>query len=69
MLEVRAQNIRVLTICPGSVDTTFSQTPKDTSRSEKILHSEDIADTVVAALQLPDRAMVSEIDIRPTNPH
>jgi 3-oxoacyl-[acyl-carrier protein] reductase len=69
MLEVRAQNIRVITICPGSVDTTFSTTPKDPSRSETILHSEDIADTVVAALKLPDRAMVSEIDIRPTNPH
>jgi 3-oxoacyl-[acyl-carrier protein] reductase len=49
MLEVRAQNIRVITICPGSVD-------------------DDIAETVVAALKLPDRAMVSEIDIRPTNP-
>ena len=68
MLEVRAHNIRVITICPGSVDTSFSQSPKEPSRSETILHSEDIADTVVAALKLPDRAMVSEIDIRPTNP-
>ncbi len=68
MLEVRGHNIRVVTICPGSVDTSFSSSPKDPSRSAKILHSEDIADTVVAALKLPDRAMVSEIDIRPTNP-
>jgi 3-oxoacyl-[acyl-carrier protein] reductase len=69
MLEVRTHNIRVMTICPGSVDTSFSQSPKDPSRAEKILHSEDIADTVLGALMLPDRAMVSEIDIRPTNPH
>jgi 3-oxoacyl-[acyl-carrier protein] reductase len=68
MLEVREQNIRVITICPGSVDTSFSTTPKEPSRSEKILHPQDVADTILAALMLPDRAMVSEIDIRPTNP-
>ncbi len=68
MLEARAHNIRVITMCPGSVDTSFSQSPKETSRSATILHSEDIAETVMAALKLPDRAMVSEIDIRPTNP-
>ena len=68
MFEVRQHNIRVVTICPGSVDTSFSSTAKDPSRSASILHSEDIADTVIAALKLPDRAMVSEIDIRPTNP-
>jgi len=32
MLEVREQNIRVITICPGSVDTSFSPTPKEPSR-------------------------------------
>jgi 3-oxoacyl-[acyl-carrier protein] reductase len=68
MLELRRHNIRVITICPGSVDTSFSQSPKEPSRSASILHSEDVADTVVAALKLPNRAMVSEIDIRPTNP-
>lgn len=67
MLEVREQNIRVITICPGSVDTSFSPTPKEPSRSEKILHPQDVADTILSALMLPDRAMVSEIDIRPTN--
>ena len=68
MLEVREQNIRVITICPGSVDTSFSSTPKEPSRSEKILHPQDVADTILSALKLPDRAMVSEIDIRPTIP-
>jgi 3-oxoacyl-[acyl-carrier protein] reductase len=68
LLEVREKNIRVITICPGSVDTTFSSTPQEPSRSEKILHPQDVADTVLAALKLPERAMVSEIDIRPTNP-
>ena len=68
MLEVREHNIRVVTICPGSVDTSFSPTPKDPSRAEKILSPQDVADTILAALRLPERAMISEIDIRPTNP-
>ncbi|HAL57385.1 MAG TPA: short-chain dehydrogenase [Bacteroidetes bacterium] len=68
MLEVREHNIRVITVCPGSVDTTFSTLQKDSLRSEKILHPADVAETVLAAIRLPDRAMVSEIDIRPTNP-
>jgi NADP-dependent 3-hydroxy acid dehydrogenase YdfG len=68
MLEVREHNIRVITICPGSVDTSFSPQEKDPKRSEKILHPQDVADTLLAAITLPERAMVSEIDIRPTNP-
>jgi 3-oxoacyl-[acyl-carrier protein] reductase len=68
MLEVRELNIRVIAICPGSVDTSFSPQQKDRTRSDKILHPQDVADTVLAAILLPERAMVSEIDIRPTNP-
>lgn len=68
MLEVREHNIRVVTMCPGSVDTTFSSSTHDLSRSEKIIHPVDIADTLLSVLTLPDRTMVSEIDIRPTNP-
>lgn len=67
MLEVREHNIRVITICPGSVDTSFSH-PHDPSKAEKILQPQDVADTLLAAITLPERAMVSEIDIRPTNP-
>lgn len=69
MLEVRKDNVRVITICPGSVDTPLIQsqgmlTPDVT----KILKPEDVADTVLAALALPERALVSELDLRPTNP-
>ncbi len=67
-LEVRKQNIKVITVCPGSVDTDFSPAQKDTARKASILHAEDVAHAVVAALTLPDRAMMSEIDLRPTNP-
>ena len=65
MLEVREVNIRVVAICPGSVNTSFSDHSKD---SEKIIQPQDVADTVLFALTMPARSNVSEIDIRPTNP-
>lgn len=69
MLEVRQENIRVITICPGSVDTALIRNQSVLSpKLDRILRPEDIADTVLSALRLPERALVSEIDIRPTNP-
>jgi 3-oxoacyl-[acyl-carrier protein] reductase len=69
MLEVRADNVRVIAICPGSVDTPLIRTQTAfATRLEKILQPEDVADTVLAALALPERAMISELDVRPTNP-
>jgi len=67
MQEVREYNIRVAAICPGSVDTYFGSGAHD-SRKDKILKPEDIAETVLAVIKLPIRALISEIDIRPTNP-
>jgi len=69
MLEVRKDNVRVITICPGSVDTGMLQDqPLLRSDPRRILRPEDVADTILHALRLPDRALVSELDIRPTNP-
>ncbi len=65
MLEVRRHNIRVVTIFPGSVDTTFSATGK---RGATITQPEDVAAAVVFAVTAPARSMFSEIDVRPTNP-
>lgn len=70
MLEERANGVRVLVVCPGSVDTDFghpgSGLPK--SPAKEIIKPEDVAETIVMALRMPQRTMVSEIDIRPTNP-
>ena len=69
MLEVRKDNVRVITICPGSVDTPLIRTQGMLSPNiDRILQPEDVAQTVLAALTLPERALVSELDIRPTNP-
>ncbi len=68
MLEVREYNIRVAAICPGSVDTEFFNGSTMKPNRNKILKPEDIAETVFSILKLPVRALISEIDIRPTNP-
>jgi 3-oxoacyl-[acyl-carrier protein] reductase len=69
MLEARKDNVRVITICPGSVDTGMLRDQAMLkSDPERILKPEDVADTILQAVTLPPRAMVSELDIRPTNP-
>ena len=69
MLEERQNGLRVLAICPGSVDTNFSaRRDPDDPRQQRLLQPEDVAESVLHMIQQPQRAMVSEIDIRPTNP-
>jgi 3-oxoacyl-[acyl-carrier protein] reductase len=69
MLETRKDNIRVIAICPGSVATGMMQDqPMLKSNPERILQPDDVAATIVHAIGLPLRALVSELDIRPTNP-
>ena len=69
MLELRKEGIRVVTVCPGSVDTGMLRgQPMLQSNPERILHPEDVAETILHALRLPERALVSEIDLRPSNP-
>lgn len=71
MLEVRKYNIRVVTVCPGSVATEFFRTESQTTLSssrESVLHAEDIAETVLLAASLPENATITELEVRPTNP-
>ncbi|MEO8513686.1 MAG: SDR family oxidoreductase [Ignavibacteria bacterium] len=71
MLEVRQYNIRVAVICPGSVATDFFRTESQTilgSSKESVLQAEEIAETILLTASLPENAMISEIEIRPTNP-
>ncbi len=67
--EARAHNVRVVTLCPGSVDTPFFDEAHTTAPNrDRILQPEDVAAAVMLALQLPERALIREMDIRPTNP-
>ena len=68
MLEVREYNIKVATICPGSVNTNFGSGDHDPKSKGEILRPEDVAEAVISIIKLPVRALISEIDLRPTNP-
>ena len=69
MLEVRKDDIRVITICSGSVDTSLLKAePAMYGKDRKIMAPEDVAEVVLASLALPARALVSELDLRLTNP-
>jgi 3-oxoacyl-[acyl-carrier protein] reductase len=66
--EVRKDGIRVIILEPGSTLTEFGHDPAKMAQAEKLVRPEDVAAVLVAALKLPDRATVSEIEIRPTDP-
>jgi 3-oxoacyl-[acyl-carrier protein] reductase len=68
-LEVREDNLRVVTLFPGSVDTHFfERAGVGPQMAQRALHSADVAKAVVTAIALPQHADISELDIRPTNP-
>ena len=67
MLEVRQRGIRVTTIAPGSVDTSFAgdSRPPDTAW---MLSPEDVARTVVDVVRMRDAAHTSRVEMRPSRP-
>jgi 3-oxoacyl-[acyl-carrier protein] reductase len=67
MQEVRADHIKVTTICPGSVNTYFGdQEPSDEKAWQ--IQPEDIAQIVIDLLNFNERALPSKVEIRPSNP-
>jgi 3-oxoacyl-[acyl-carrier protein] reductase len=64
MLDHRRDDIRVSYIMPGSVDTQFSS---GASAPWKI-SPEDIAEVVVTLAAMPQRTLVSRVEIRPLKP-
>ncbi|MFN0100705.1 MAG: SDR family oxidoreductase [Bryobacteraceae bacterium] len=67
MLDHRHDGIRVTTIMPGSVDTEFS--PRSPGKaSEWKIAPQDVAAMVVAVLSMPERTLVSRVEIRPSRP-
>ncbi len=67
MKELRPHGIRVSCIFPGSVATPFF-TDKGIETHDNMLQAKDIADSVHFLLNLPQRALVDELVMRPTNP-
>jgi 3-oxoacyl-[acyl-carrier protein] reductase len=66
MLEVRSLGIKVTTVAPGSVDTTFGGSPR--SDTSWMLTPEDIAGTLLDLLRTRDGAHLSRVEMRPARP-
>jgi NADP-dependent 3-hydroxy acid dehydrogenase YdfG len=66
--EVRPQGIRVTCIMPGSVETNFNGAEPGSEPNPHKMQPEDIAAAIVHALEAPQSTMISEIQLRPTNP-
>jgi len=62
--ELRAYNIRVSVICPGSVHTDFS--PHPGKSPEKMLQPDDVAHAVAMIVMQSPQSFASEILLRPT---
>jgi 3-oxoacyl-[acyl-carrier protein] reductase len=62
--EMRAHNIRVSVICPGSTHTEFS--PHAAMKAEKMLQASDVAHAVAMIVTQAPQSFASEILLRPT---
>jgi 3-oxoacyl-[acyl-carrier protein] reductase len=62
--ELRAHNVRVSVICPGSTETNLS--PRAGRRSPHMLQPEDVAHVVEMLVTQQPRSFVSEVLLRPT---
>jgi 3-oxoacyl-[acyl-carrier protein] reductase len=61
--ELRAHNIRVSVVAPGSVNTSFGAGAKDRSH---MLQAEDVAGVVAILVTQPAQCFISEVRMRPT---
>jgi NAD(P)-dependent dehydrogenase (short-subunit alcohol dehydrogenase family) len=69
MLDLRPHGVRVSAILPGSVDTDFGSRPGSAHQeSGWKLRPEDIAAMVLHLLSYPDRALPSQVEMRPSRP-
>lgn len=67
MLDLRQYGIRVAAVLPGSVSTEFSSGASGADASWK-LAPEDVARAITDLMRYPDRALPSQIELRPTRP-
>jgi 3-oxoacyl-[acyl-carrier protein] reductase len=65
LLDHRYDNVRVTHIMPGSVDTGFSG---GSARADWKIAPEDIGEIVLMLLRMPERTLVSRVEVRPSKP-
>jgi NAD(P)-dependent dehydrogenase (short-subunit alcohol dehydrogenase family) len=64
MLDHRYDNVRVSYIMPGSVSTAFGSGKEGDWK----IQPSDIAEIVLMLLRMPERTLVSRVEVRPTKP-
>merc|ERR1711974_547643 len=67
MLDLRQNGIKVSTIMPGSVATHFNGHTPNEDDAWKI-QKEDLGQLTVDLLKMPENALPSKVEIRPTTP-
>ena len=65
--EMKNTEIKVSTIFPGSVHTDFFDNYNGVQSNPTMLAAQDIAQSVIQILEMPDNALISELEIRPLN--
>jgi 3-oxoacyl-[acyl-carrier protein] reductase len=65
LLDHRYDNVRVTHIMPGSVDTEFSG---GSARADWKIAPEDVGEIVLMLLRMPERTLVSRVEVRPAKP-
>jgi 3-oxoacyl-[acyl-carrier protein] reductase len=65
MLDHRHDNVRVTHIMPGSVDTGFGG---GAVGADWKIAPEDIGEIVLMLLRMPERTLVSQVEVRPAKP-
>ena len=68
MQDVRYDGIRVSYLMPGSVDTDFAAAPGAKLRESWKLTGEDVAKAMIDLYKFPSTALVSRIEMRPSQP-
>ncbi len=64
MLDHRHENIRISTVMPGSVSTEFGRS----GSADWKIAPEDVAEAVGAILSMPERTLISRLEMRPSRP-
>lgn len=66
--ELRYDKIKVSTMFPGSIATSFFDNADGVDTHPNMLKADDVADTLIHLLETPDNFLINEIALRPLNP-
>jgi NADP-dependent 3-hydroxy acid dehydrogenase YdfG len=67
MKELREDGIKVSCVYPGSIETNFFEVA-DVEMTDNPLQPEDVAQTVLHLIEMPDNHLISEVVMRPLRP-